>query len=61
LELFALWAAGVGTPVTNTIAELTQRSPHSFEQFAQDLAHGDRAPSFFHNGSANSSFARSHL
>lgn len=49
LELFALWATGVGTPVTNAVA-LTKRSPRSFDEFALDLAKSERAAAFYHNG-----------
>jgi uncharacterized protein YbjT (DUF2867 family) len=47
LELFALWADGMGAVVTNSVAEITQRTPNSFNDFARGLAVSERAKTFF--------------
>jgi uncharacterized protein YbjT (DUF2867 family) len=47
LELFSLWANGMGAVVTNTIAEITKHTPTSFNDFARDLAVSNRAKVFF--------------
>ena len=46
LELFAGWAEGAGSPVTTTIAEVTQKPAASFDEFAQYYAQ-TRALDFF--------------
>lgn len=38
LELFACWAEGAGSPVTTTIAKITQKPATSFDEFAQYYA-----------------------
>jgi uncharacterized protein YbjT (DUF2867 family) len=47
LELFALWAEGMGAVVTNSVAEITKRTPTSFNDFARDLVASGRAKNFF--------------
>jgi hypothetical protein len=38
LELFACWAEGAGSAVTNAIAQITQKPATSFDEFAQYYA-----------------------
>jgi uncharacterized protein YbjT (DUF2867 family) len=47
LELFALWANGKGSAVTNTFSEIMHSTPHSFNEFALDLAASPQAKNFF--------------
>jgi uncharacterized protein YbjT (DUF2867 family) len=46
LELFALWANGAGSVLTNTFTEITSNLPHSFKEFALDLAASQQAKNF---------------
>lgn len=39
LELCAAWKQGAGTPVTDTIAQITNQKATSYDEFAQDYAH----------------------
>jgi NAD(P)-dependent dehydrogenase (short-subunit alcohol dehydrogenase family) len=47
LELFTLWANGTGSLVTNTFSEIMHSIPHSFNEFALDLAASLQAKNFF--------------